>query len=67
MDAGLDPKRMAVGMAVAASCSFLTPTGYQTNTMVWGPGRYRFSDYLRLGLPLSLIALIGTAASITYL
>lgn len=67
IDAGLDPKRMAVGVAVAASCSFLTPIGYQTNTMVWGPGRYRYSDYLRLGAPLSLIALLGTAASITYL
>ena len=65
--ADLDPKRMAVGVAVAASASFLTPIGYQTNTMVYGPGRYRFSDYLRLGVPLWLIAWIGTAVSVVHL
>lgn len=65
--ADLDPKRMAVGVAVAASASFLTPIGYQTNTMVYGPGRYRFTDYLRLGLPLWGIAWIGTAVSVVHL
>ncbi|MEZ4416608.1 MAG: SLC13 family permease [Gemmatimonadota bacterium] len=51
---GLDPRAFAVAVAVAASCSFLTPIGYQTNTMVYGPGGYRFGDYFRLGFPLTL-------------
>ena len=46
----------AFGMAVAvtAATTFLTPIGYQTNVMVYGPGGYRFTDYLRLGLPLTV-------------
>ena len=40
-------------IALAASASFLTPVGYQTNTMVYGPGGYRYRDYVRLGLPMS--------------
>ncbi len=55
---GLDPRTLALGVAVAASASFLTPIGYQTNTMVYGPGRYRFTDYLRLGVPMSLLTLV---------
>ncbi len=45
----------AVAIMFAASASFVTPLGYQTNLMVFGPGRYRFSDYFRIGLPLSLV------------
>jgi di/tricarboxylate transporter len=51
---GFDPIGYAVAVAVAASASFLTPVGYQTNTIVYGLGGYRFSDYWRLGLPLTL-------------
>jgi di/tricarboxylate transporter len=51
-----DPLLMAV--AIGAGCDFLTPIGHQCNTLVMGPGGYRFGDYWRLGLPLSLIVLV---------
>ena len=54
-DASLDPFLMVV--AVSASCAFLTPIGHQSNTLVMGPGGYRFGDYWKLGLPLSLVVL----------
>jgi di/tricarboxylate transporter len=54
---GLSPRGMAIAIAVAASASFLTPIGYQTNTMVYGPGGYRFGDYARLGLPLTVLVI----------
>ncbi|WP_346063264.1 SLC13 family permease [Halomonas salifodinae] len=52
----VDPFLMVV--AVSASCAFLTPIGHQSNTLVMGPGGYRFGDYWRLGLPLSLLVLV---------
>jgi di/tricarboxylate transporter len=57
---GVDPRPLALAVAVAASASFLTPIGYQTNTMVYGPGGYRFQDYSRLGLPLTVLVLALT-------
>ena len=51
---GADSRGFALAVAVAAATSFLTPIGYQTNMMVYGPGGYRFTDYLRLGLPLTV-------------
>ncbi|MGK7312872.1 MAG: SLC13 family permease, partial [Candidatus Longimicrobiales bacterium M2_2A_002] len=51
---GADPRLFAIALAIVASASFLTPIGYQTNTMVYGPGGYRFTDYARLGTPLTL-------------
>jgi di/tricarboxylate transporter len=50
----------AVAVMFAASASFITPLGYQTNLMVYGPGRYRFTDYVRIGTPLSV--LVGAVA-----
>lgn len=52
---GVDPRPFFVTVAFAGSASFLTPMGYQTNAMVYGPGRYRFADYVRFGWPLKLL------------
>ena len=57
---GADPLPFVVAVMIGASASFLTPLGYQTNLMVMGPGGYSFSDYLRLGLPVSLA--VGTVS-----
>lgn len=58
IETGGDPRRFALGVTLAAASSFLTPIGYQTNTMVFGPGRYQPADYLRLGLPLTGLVLL---------
>jgi di/tricarboxylate transporter len=63
--AGLDPRLLAMAVAVAASTSFLSPIGYQTNTMVYGPGGYRFADYLRAGIPLNLTVLATITTVVT--
>lgn len=55
---GADPRPFAIALAAAASASFLTPIGYQTNTMVYGPGGYRFGDYFRLGFPLTVVVVV---------
>jgi di/tricarboxylate transporter len=55
---GLRPDAFLMAVAIGAGCDFLTPIGHQCNTLVMGPGGYRFSDYSRLGLPLSLLALV---------
>jgi di/tricarboxylate transporter len=47
---------------VAASCGFATPMGYQTNLMIYGPGGYKFSDYVRFGGPLNLLVMAITVA-----
>ncbi|MGN6620587.1 MAG: SLC13 family permease [Sphingomonas sp.] len=60
-DLGYKPDAFLMATAVGAGCDFLTPIGHQCNTLVFGPGGYKFSDYARLGAPLSLIVvLVGT-------
>lgn len=64
---GMDPTGLAVTVAIGASASFLTPIGYQTNTIVYGLGGYRFGDYWRLGLPLSALTVVSTSIIIPLL
>ena len=52
---GVDPMPFAVAVVIAASCSFATPIGYQTNLLVMAPGHYKFSDFVRAGLPLIFV------------
>lgn len=60
-DLGYRPEAFLIATAVGAGCDFLTPIGHQCNTLVLGPGGYRFGDYARLGAPLSLLViLVGT-------
>jgi len=51
----VNPMPFIVIMMVAASCAFITPTGYQTNMMVWGPGDYAFTDFVKIGMPLTIV------------
>ena len=64
---GLDPRPFALVVLFGASLSFLTPIGYQTNTMVYGMGGYRFGDFARLGLPLTVLVLLAIMLSAYFL
>lgn len=64
---GVDTMPYIIAIMVAASASFMTPLGYQTNLMVYGPGGYRGSDYFRLGLPMSVVVGILTIGIIPFL
>jgi len=55
---GVNPKPFIIGVCFGASACFATPIGYQTNLLVYGPGGYRFSDYLKLGIPLNLFVIL---------
>ncbi|MEQ8807413.1 MAG: anion permease, partial [Rhodospirillales bacterium] len=55
---------MLMGVAVAASCAFVTPIGHQNNALVMGPGGYAFGDYWRLGLPLQIVVLVVAVPAI---
>jgi di/tricarboxylate transporter len=61
-DLGVNPMPFVMAVTVAASCGFATPMGYQTNLMVYGPGGYKFVDYVRFGGPLNLIVMAITIA-----
>jgi di/tricarboxylate transporter len=64
---GMDPRPLVVAVMFAASASFSTPIGYQTNMLVYGPGGYRFSDYLKVGIPLNILLAIVAATVIPLL
>jgi di/tricarboxylate transporter len=61
VDAGHEPRMLAVAVLIGASCSFLSPVGYQTNLMVYGLGGYRFSDFTRVGAPLTVTTVVVSA------
>ena len=56
-----------MSVVTAASASFATPIGYQCNLMVYGPGGYRFSDFLRIGVPMNLLMALVTIAAIPFI
>jgi di/tricarboxylate transporter len=63
---GVDPRPFVVAVMFGASASFATPIGYQTNTLVYGPGGYRFADFLRIGVPLNLTLLVAMSFLIPF-
>jgi di/tricarboxylate transporter len=63
---GVNPDPFLMAVAVAASCAFLTPIGHKNNTLIMGPGGYRFGDYWRMGLPLEVLVIVVAVPMITW-
>lgn len=63
---GGDPREYAIAVLIGASCSFLTPIGYQTNLMVYGLGGYRFTDFTRVGLPVTVASALTATAALSF-
>lgn len=66
LSAGYDPIPFILIVSFGAAANFITPLGYQTNLMVYGPGGYTFKDYLRVGLPLTILYMLGASLILTY-
>nr|WP_321411663.1 SLC13 family permease [uncultured Carboxylicivirga sp.] len=64
---GLDPMPFVLVVSFAAAANFLTPIGYQTNLMVYGPGGYNFKDFFKIGFPLTVIYMVVTVAVLSYI
>lgn len=62
----VSPDPFLMGVAVAASCAFLTPIGHKNNTIIMGPGGYRFGDYWRMGLPLEILIIVVSVPAILF-
>jgi len=64
---GIDPRALVVAVMFGASASFASPIGYQTNTIVHAAGNYRFSDFLKIGVPMNLIVGLATSIAIYFI
>ena len=64
---GLDPRPLVIAVMVGASAAFATPIGYQTNTLVYGPGGYRFTDFMRIGVPMNLTVGVVTCLVVPWI
>jgi len=61
---GVDPRPFAIAVAIGATCAFASPVTYQTHLMVYGPGGYRYTDFVRVGLPLNVLCAVIAIALI---
>jgi di/tricarboxylate transporter len=64
---GVDPRPLIIALMIGASACFATPVGYQTNTIVYAAGDYRFSDFVKIGVPLNIVTGIATCAAIAFI
>jgi di/tricarboxylate transporter len=63
---GVNPDAFLMAVAIGASCAFLTPIGHQNNTLILGPGGFRFGDYWRLGLPMEVVVVLAGVPGLLY-